>query len=140
MDTATELMELVSLAATPPFLLLGAVVVWKFSPVAWATARGVYEWKDKHILIVGILIGFMGSLVDNVYWGCAWLAEYMGWGSAKMLFANGVWSNVPFRQFAGIAAAILHLYAVLDRRELVCLMKISGVMFVMTALWLWGSK
>lgn len=63
------------------------------------------------MLIAGIAVGFAVSFFDNLYWGAAWLAEFMNSDNKRFLFENGVYSNVPFRQTAGIFAAGLHLAA-----------------------------
>ena len=106
--------EFVSLVLTVPTVILGALVVWYYSPRAIASIRKpIDELSETEMLIIGISIGFAGAVVDNVYWGLAWFHEMIGSGSAPTWFKNGVLSNVPFRQTAGIVAGAFHLYPIL---------------------------
>ena len=63
------------------------------------------------MLILGIVIGFAGSFFDNLYWGFAWGAEALGHSTRDWWFSHGVWSNLPFRQGAGILAGACHVVA-----------------------------
>lgn len=59
--------------------------------------------------IIGVAIGFMGGAMDNLWWGLAWSQAYLSDSTEVWLFVNGVFSNIPFRQIAGIAAAYCHI-------------------------------
>jgi len=111
--TATDVAEWVSLALTAPTLVLCAWVVKEYGREAIEgvrlARRGVFS--RSHLLVVGIAIGFAGSFMDNLYWGFAWSAEAVSHPSRDWWFANGVWSNLPFRQGAGILAGVAHVLA-----------------------------
>jgi len=109
-----DLVEFFSLTLTVPTLLVGAWVLWIYGPAA---IQSLNAWThgsrpEYHaLLIVGIAVGFLGSVLDNAYWGAAWSAEFFDHQSRDDLFKYGVWSNVPFRQGAGILAGSLHVWA-----------------------------
>jgi len=64
-------------------------------------------------MIMGIVINFAGNLVDNLWWGIAWSIYYIqGDGMTdNFFFVNGSYSNVIFRQTAGILGALCHIRA-----------------------------
>lgn len=109
-----DLVEFVSLTLTVPTLLVGVWVLWVYGPSA---LRSLRSWSHGNtpeyhsLLIVGIVVGFLGSVLDNAYWGAAWSSEFFDHESRDSLFQYGVWSNVPFRQLAGTAAGSLHVWA-----------------------------
>ena len=106
------LAEAVSLFLTWPTILLGAVVVIKWGRAAWeafCVKRG--ERTSTQWFILGVAVAFMGSVVDNGYWGLAWTAHTMDHPQKMNLFASGVYFNIPFRQLAGAYAAYCHLKA-----------------------------
>lgn len=110
----TDFVELLSLALTVPTLILSAWVAFiygKESIAIYYRARRGIKLTGTQLLISGIAVGFAGSFFDNLYWGLAWLAEFTDSDYKNTLFGNGVYSNVPFRQTAGIVAAGLHLAA-----------------------------
>lgn len=110
--------EFVSLVLTVPTVILGVLVVWCYSPRALAAIRKpVDKMTETEMLIIGITIGFAGAVVDNIYWGLAWFHEMVGSSSAPLWFKNGVLSNVPFRQTAGIVAGAFHLYPIMVTKK-----------------------
>ena len=110
--------EFVSLVLTVPTVILGALVVWYYSPRALASLRKpVDKMSETEMLIIGITIGFAGAVVDNVYWGLAWFHEMIGSESSPLWFKNGVLSNVPFRQTAGVVAGAFHLYPIMVSKK-----------------------
>ena len=60
---------------------------------------------------MGVAIGFIGAMLDNIYWFMPWTASYIGHPSFVDLTNAGVFFNVFFRQGLGIAAAYCHLRA-----------------------------
>ena len=102
--------EMVSLALTLPTILIGIGVLVHWGPSAWrswnvkAIHRDASQW-----LILGVAIGFLGGILDNIYWGIAWSSAYAQHPSRDFWFANGVWPNIPFRQISGAYAAYCHL-------------------------------
>ena len=105
--------EFISLVLTVPTVILGALVVWYYSPRAIKALRKPCKTLTEiEMLIIGITVGFMGAVVDNIYWGLAWFHEMIGSESSPWWFKNGVLSNVPFRQTAGVVAGAFHLYPI----------------------------
>lgn len=99
--------ELISLAATVPTLILSANVIRLFARQSLSALRKKRRTAID-TLIMGIMLGFIGGFLDNLYWGFAWGSAYLDLDVADWLFENGVWSNIPFRQSLGCAAAYLH--------------------------------
>ena len=109
-DAAHEIATFVSLATTVPTVLFAFAVVYFFRANArkafFATERREVDW-----LILGIVIGFIGSLVDNAYWGVCWTGDFFGLALTESCFKNGVFPNVFFRQATTLVAALCHLQA-----------------------------
>ena len=106
--TTHKAAELLSLALTVPTVIFGVmvVVIWGKSILKRFSAedRTATDW-----LILGIVISFIGSGLDNIYWGITWGSDFLGLESSASWFRNGVYANIPFRQTAGIVAALCHL-------------------------------
>ena len=100
--------ELISLALTVPTVIFGIMVavIWGRSILKrfGAEDRAATDW-----LILGVVISFIGSGLDNIYWGITWGADFFSLESSSSWFRNGVYANIPFRQTAGIVAALCHL-------------------------------
>lgn len=105
--------EVISLSLTVPAVLLGLLVVviwWRSGLKALrSSARTGTDW-----LILGIIISFIGSSLDNIYWGIAWGASLFELDSRDFWFQNGVYANIPLRQSAGIIAALCHIQGAVD--------------------------
>ena len=124
--------ELISLGLTVPTVILSAYVVVLFFPIA-VYAMAERNKKQAEWLILGITIGFMGSIVDNVYWAVAWSASYLDLDCKDFLFTHGVYSNIPFRQLAGVMAAILHCMADTSSAAVVKLKRFKNLKAVLIA-------
>lgn len=101
---------LISLALTPATILMCAIVTvlwWKPTK----EALFVTHKKDIHWFMIGVLVSFLGSMVDNFYWGLAWLADYYNAPERDNLFKYGVYPNTFFRQGATLVAAMCHIRA-----------------------------
>lgn len=131
-----ELAKYISLVLTVPTIMLSSIVVFMYFKSAWRAVLQFFgkslELSDSvkevvleedsenrkqrrvgvNLLIVGIVISFIGDTIDNFYWGLAWGSDFFGSQWRDFLFQNGVYSNIPFRQTAGIIAAVLHLWDV----------------------------
>lgn len=105
-----EIAEVASLALTLPTVVLGIAVVWIWGPPAVRAIRAGMGRGDDW-LVLGVVMGFAGAIGDNLYWGLAWGAKLFGYDAADDLFRFGVFSNIPFRQGLGIAAAYCHIRA-----------------------------
>lgn len=107
--------ELISLALTAPTVVLGAGVV-----ILWGKKAISYVFGDKtpHMWItLGVAVSFSGEVFDNSYWGIAWTAHFINSPLWHPLFEFGAFSNIPFRQVAGIVAAYCHLRAYVESAE-----------------------
>ena len=110
-----QLAEFVSLTLTVPTVVLALTTVILFGPKAFKAIwnRKKEPVEEKHWLIAGIAIGFLGGSLDNLYWGAAWTAALLEHEWKEPLFEAGVWANIPFRQATGIIAAGFHIWAAL---------------------------
>lgn len=109
LDYWQDLSEVVSLALTVPTIALsiGVLVIWGPSAV-----RAVREGLTAHgWFILGVVSGFAGSTLDNIYWAIPWTASYFESESAPFLVSIGPFFNIVFRQSLGIMAAVCHLKA-----------------------------
>lgn len=111
-----EWAELVSLSLTVPTVLLAALVLYYYSPRAAIAIHKVARGEpvnEVDYLVIGIVIGFTGGILDNIWWGIAWGTKFFDLAIHAWWFDNGVFSNIPFRQSAGIFAALYHLWPVI---------------------------
>ncbi len=103
--------EMISLIMTIPTVLLAVSVVYLWLPAARAALKA--DSRDAHQwFILGVVGGFIGSAVDNLYWFMPWTASFMGEAAIfAKLTDSGVYFNVFFRQGLGIFAAYCHIKA-----------------------------
>ena len=103
-----KIAELVSLFLTVPTVILAATVVFVWHKSAIRSLmhkpRTGTDW-----LIMGVAISFIGSLVDNLFWGIVWTAAFLESDKTIDLFNVGVFFNIFFRQLAGICAGFCHI-------------------------------
>ena len=130
----TDIAEFISLALTVPTIYLAYRVLKAYGPRAMDGVRHLMRREsvtETDFLVIGITVGFIGAIADNTYWGIAWGAEFLELESTEWWFSNGVWSNIPFRQTAGIAAAIFHLWPVIkgEREGYTLLDKVACMTF-----------
>lgn len=105
-----EYAEAFSLALTWPTVVIGVGVLLVWGSDAWGAARMPAKLRTPmQWLILGVAVGFCGSVIDNLYWCVAWTADFTEHESASFWFRHGVWPNIPFRQAAGAYAAYCHL-------------------------------
>lgn len=137
--------ELVSLGMTIPTVVLAFLVVWTWFPSLWISWRS--RATDAHSwFIYGVVIGFLGSLLDNIYWGVAWTTHFLGTPGHQYIFEAGAAFNIVFRQAAGVTAGLCHLKAAQissekrpRRLNLVLLWShVAGALFSLLLLWLRG--
>lgn len=113
--TGPDWAKLISLLLTVPTILLAVFVVmvyWQRAREGWKRLISSQPTREVDWLVMGIVLGFSGALFDNIYWMFAWSADFIDHSTREFWFTYGPLSNVPFRQLAGILAAILHLYPV----------------------------
>jgi len=91
------------------------------------------KWSQSDLLILGVLLGFVSVVGDNVYWGITWYSKMKNWSTSEWWFEFGPVSNLIFRHAMKIAAAACHLEAA-RRAEVVAtdslVMKTLIVLFV----------
>lgn len=112
--TLQEVSELVSLALTVPTVVLGCIVVYLWFPHAKSDEGLMFDFKNftaPQWFIAGVTIGFIGSVLDNLYWSIPWMSAFLGLGIKDQLMDAGVFFNIFFRQTCGIMAAYCHLMA-----------------------------
>lgn len=108
-----DVVTLLSLLMTPPTIIACLAVAYLFVTGAKSS---LFE-KDKsstNWMILGIFVSFIGSTIDNLYWGLAWSLEYLNSPLSEDAFSNGVYSNLPFRQATTLVAALCHIKAAVD--------------------------
>ena len=104
-----DIAALISLALTVPTVMFAVAVlcIWgkEALRVFKAGPSNPMEW-----LIIGVVIAFLGSVVNNLYWGFAWSHTYLSGQELDPTIAHmGVVFNIFFRQVCGILAAYCHL-------------------------------
>jgi hypothetical protein len=110
MNTLQDYAELVSLGMTIPTVVLAIAVVHLWLPSAkeaWKQeSKSGHDW-----FIMGVVAGFCGSALDNIYWFLPWTAAFLDHAAFVDLTNLGVFFNIFFRQGLGIVAAFCHLRA-----------------------------
>lgn len=113
-----RLVTLASLAITPATIILSLMVVYVwFGGVKEALKKKGVSITDLEWFIIGVWIGFLGSVIDNLYWGLAWTADYLNLSVKDWLFSHGPYSNLPFRQITTTLAAYCHLRAAINTKN-----------------------
>ena len=105
-----KLAELCSLSQTIPTVVSGAVVVKVWGPPAWVAVRSG-QLSAEGWFVLGVASGFIGAVLDNLYWSLPWTASFLELESTDALMANGVYFNIVSRQSLGTFAAYCHLKA-----------------------------
>lgn len=93
------------------FLLLyvwreGFLTAWR---KVWT--RGSPPLGEGENLALGIVIGFAGNMMDNLYWGITWMLLMWGLDAGQEWLNNGPFANIFFRQLPGILAVYFHVKA-----------------------------
>ena len=95
---------------TFPTVILAIAVVYTWFPSARAAIKSnnptAQDW-----FIIGVVAGFIGSVLDNAYWFMPWTASFLEHDAFQTLTNMGVFFNIFFRQGLGIIAAYCHLRA-----------------------------
>jgi hypothetical protein len=87
------------------FLVL---LVWAPKFIRWydRSKLGPHEW-----LLIGISLGFLSTIGDNIFWGITWYSKMKAWPTSEWWFDHGPAANLLFRHVGKIAAAGCHLEA-----------------------------
>ena len=103
----------ISLALTAPTVILSSVVIYLFANQAGRALlsdnRTAIQW-----FALGICVGFIGSILDNLYWSIPWSLSFIDSHWAEFFFSKGSIFNIFFRQIAGILAGYCHIRAALS--------------------------
>ena len=95
---------------TFPTVILAIAVVYTWLPSA-REAINSNNPKSHDWFIVGVVAGFVGATLDNIYWFMPWTASFIGHEAFQTLTNAGVFFNIFFRQGLGIVAGYCHLKA-----------------------------
>ena len=87
-----ETFELISLVLTAPTLVLAILVVHLWGRPALSAWRETGELGDRGWLLLGVTLGFAGSIGDNAYWGATWTLSFLDHPDADAWFR---WGCVP---------------------------------------------
>lgn len=91
---------------TMPTLILAAIVVKVWGKSVKVKPESSHDW-----FILGVVSGFSGAFLDNLYWLIPWTASFLDLKVSNDLIMYGVFFNIFFRQGLGIFAAYCHLKA-----------------------------
>ena len=108
--TLQKAAELISLGMTFPTVILAIAVVIVWGPAAIRSLRRK-EKQPKDWFILGVFTGFIGGVLDNIYWAIPWTASFIDHPLTSTLINIGVYFNIISRQGFGITAAFCHLMA-----------------------------
>ena len=98
----------VSLFLTPWTLLMGLLVIYHWGPACIHAIKNK-KMDSNNWLILGITIGFIGSVIDNTYWAYFWQLDLNGNDFSKVIQKYGIIINVVFKQCAGIISGMCHV-------------------------------
>lgn len=120
-------MTLLSLSLTPMTIISAMSVIYLW----FASFKGAVKDNERTAvgwLIIGVVINFSGSVMDNIYWGFAWSSDYVNRGSdmREFFFNYGVYSNTFFRQITGVLGALCHVHGGMKTRK----RWLKGVIFI----------
>jgi len=93
---------------TPVTLYLAWSVSRKFGNAAYENG---YPKTAAQWLVLGIAVGFIGKLADNLYWTATWTQYDFGFGNAESWIAAGPVVDIFFRQLPLIVSGLCHLAA-----------------------------
>lgn len=71
----------------------------------------VTSWKSYDWLILGIIISFVGKVLDAMYWQVTWTSYLKDTNLKQVLLDYGAGANLPLRQLPIVLACICHLKA-----------------------------
>jgi len=115
LTTAHKIAEVISLGITPSTVILSAGVLVLWGKETLCVLKNGPN-SSQCWFILGVSTSFLGAMVDNLYWGAAWTAEFFNLSCSRELFMSGVYSNIIFRQVLGSVAAYCHIRAAYEFR------------------------
>jgi hypothetical protein len=90
------------------FTLCIAVVIHYWSDGIFFKAK---KWQSYDWLIVGILVSFIGKILDGLYWQITWTSVLLNFPIKQLLLDYGTLANIPLRQLPIFLACVCHLKA-----------------------------
>lgn len=134
----------ISLAMTAPTVILGAGVIYMWGPASIRAVR-TNTLDAQGWFVIGVIVAFLGSVVDNIYWSLPWTASFFEMDATGDLMEVGVLFNIVFRQTSGIFAAYCHLRAAAESsrrriRAVNYLMAVSNFSAVLVIAVLWYMR
>ena len=64
--------------------------------------------------VLGVFLGFLGAIGDNLYWSIPWSLEFIDHPQADFFMSHGVFPNTIFRQGLGTIAAYCHIRSAIE--------------------------
>lgn len=128
-DRMQKLAELFAIGLAVPAIVLAVFVLVVWAPTTLAGLRNHRRLNSTQLLILGVFVGFAGSVCDNLYWSVLWLADYLEMDGAKRTILSGAYFNVFCRQLSGIVAAYCHIKSAAVHEK-------SGKLKHLSTLWL----
>lgn len=108
--TLTKWAQLVSIGIGPMVICSIVAVLYIYGrKVGRILSEERAGFQPTEWLILGIVIGFLGALFDNIFWNAAWLANWLKLPAREALFDAGPVSNVAFRQTFKVVSATCHI-------------------------------
>jgi hypothetical protein len=90
----------------PIVIFFCILVLWHYAPAAWrhGKPKSAHEW-----LVLGIVLGFMGKVLDVGYWTWFWAGHLMSRPWVKDYVDIGPLSVLVLRQVPSMLAAFCHV-------------------------------
>ena len=133
------MIDVISGGLTVITILMGVLVIVHWIKPAATALTNKRKMTSEQWLILGVVIAFIGQVLDNSYWLLTWTAHFVDHDHPLfvLLFEKGPVFNIGARQICGIAAAYCHVYAavMIDEiktqkfKTLVLISSIVGVIF-----------
>ena len=116
-NDVTRVAEAIALVLTSPTIWLGVGVICLWGSDALRAVKKKRALREAHEwLIVGVAVGFVGAVLDSLYWGLAWTADFNEATWADYLMTSGALPGIVFKQICGIYAAHCHIMAYITMR------------------------
>lgn len=108
-----SLVQLQSLALTIPLLVLCVLVIRELQKPVHSACLGWGGKRKKQMcwILIGLLFGFSGKIVESIWWFIPWTLSYLEHPSWKSFNDMGVFVNIIFRQLFFTFSAYCHLRA-----------------------------
>ena len=95
MGTIQNVAELISLGMTFPTIILAIVVTYTWMPSAIKSFKST-STQSQEWFIIGVIIGFIGSIFDNLFWFIPWTFSFIENDLYYKLAPYGIIFNIVF--------------------------------------------